>query len=107
MLDPDQYDEVAEAFDRYSERTGFPITECLMEMTRVSPGTQVLDVACGSGIVTRRAGALVGKTGRAVGIDLSPGQIRVARERAQTEGRRWMEFLVMDALQLAFAEGTF
>jgi trans-aconitate methyltransferase len=74
MLDPDRYDEVAEAFDRYSERTGFPITECLMEMTRVSGGDRLLDVACGSGIVTRRAAALIREAGKAVGIDLSPNQ---------------------------------
>jgi SAM-dependent methyltransferase len=107
MLDPDRYDEVAEAFDRYSERTGFPITECLLEMTRVSPGDRLLDVACGSGIVTRRAAASVEEVGTAIGIDLSPNQIRVARQRAQTAGYPWAEFAVMDAMGLAFGAESF
>jgi SAM-dependent methyltransferase len=107
MLDPDRYDEVAEVFDRYSERTGFPITECLMEMTRVSGGDRLLDVACGSGIVTRRAAALIREAGKAVGIDLSPNQIRVARKRARAAGYSWIDFTVMDALELAFADGSF
>lgn len=107
MLDPDQYDDVAEAFDRYSERTGFPITECLMEMTQVSRGKGVLDVACGSGIVTRRAAAIVGETGKAVGIDLSPGQIRVAMQKARAKGYHWTQFIVMDAMYLTFPENTF
>jgi SAM-dependent methyltransferase len=107
MLDPDRYDAVAEAFDRYSERTGFPITECLLEMTGVSPGDRLLDVACGSGIVTRRAAAVTGIAGRAIGIDLSPNQIHVARQRARAIGCLETDFLVMDAMELTFEAGSF
>lgn len=106
-LDPDRYDAVAEAFDRCAERTVWPITQCLIEMTRLRGGEHVLDVACGSGIVTRRAAAVVGRAGRAVGIDLSPGHIHVARQRAQAENSAWCEFIVMDALALDFADATF
>jgi hypothetical protein len=67
VRDPDRSDDVAEVFDRYSERTVLPITECLIEMTRMSIGPHelmsigqhVLDIACGSGIVTRRAAIVV------------------------------------------------
>ena len=107
MRDPDQYDDVAELFDRYSERAVLPITACLLEMTQLSIGQRVLDVACGSGIVTRRAAAVVGKTGRAVGIDLSPGQIRVAAYRSEQHGYDWSAFSLMDALQLGFADNSF
>ena len=107
MLDPDGYDAVAAAFDRYTERTAFPITECLLEMTGVRAGQAVLDVACGSGIVAHRAAALVGPSGRVTGIDLSPGQIHVARERSRALSHHWTEFLVMDALRLEFAEASF
>src|SRR5262245_14180264 len=107
MRDPDQYDDIAELFDRYSERSVLPITACLLEMTHVSIGQRVLDVACGSGIVTRRAAALVGETGRVVGIDLSPGQIRVATYRSEEQGYGWSVFSVMDALRLAFADNFF
>jgi len=107
MRDPDQYDDVAELFDRYSERTVLPITACLLEMTQLSIGQRVLDVACGSGIVTRRAAAVVGETGRAVGIDLSPGQIRVATYRSEEQGYDWSAFSVMDALRLGFADNSF
>ncbi len=107
MLDPDRYDEVAAAFDRHTERTAYPITECLLEMTRVRAGQTVLDVACGSGIVARRAAAIVGPGGRVTGIDLSPGQIRVAQERSRALGYHWNDFLVMDALRLEFADASF
>jgi len=107
MRDPDRYDDVAELFDCYSERAVLPITACLLEMTQLSIGQRVLDVACGSGIVTRRAAAVVGETGRAVGIDLSPGQIRVATYRSEEQGYDWSAFSVMDALRLGFANDSF
>jgi SAM-dependent methyltransferase len=107
LLDPDLYDDIAESFDRYSERCVFPITECLMEMSGVRTGETLLDVACGSGIVTCRAAALVGPTGQAIGIDLSPGQIRVATRKAQAQKYHWTQFRIMDALQLEFADDSF
>ena len=101
--DPDRYDEVAETFDRYSERTGGPLTECFVEMTEMRAGLHTLDVACGSGIATRRAAEAVGPNGRTVGIDLSPGQVRVARSR----GPDRIEYIVMDAMSLDFPDRSF
>jgi SAM-dependent methyltransferase len=66
-----------------------------------------LDVACGSGIVTRRAAALIGETGSAVGIDISPGQIKVARQNSVVLDQHWCEFLLMDAMHLEFVDNTF
>jgi SAM-dependent methyltransferase len=107
MNDPDHYDDVAEILDRYSERTSLPITECLMEMTGVRPGDRVLDVACGSGIAARRAASIAGPTGWVVGIDYSPGQVSVAKRRAMEAGHLWANFVLMDAMHLAFADGSF
>lgn len=101
--DPDLYDDAAETFDRYTERTGAPLTECFVEMTEMRPGMHTLDVACGSGIATRRAADAVGPEGRTVGIDLSPGQIRVARSR----GPARIEYFVMDAMALDLPDGSF
>jgi SAM-dependent methyltransferase len=102
-LDPDRYDDVAEAFDRYTERTGGPLTECFVEMTGMRPGLACLDIACGSGTATRRAAEAVGPAGRVVGIDLSPGQLRTARRR----GPDRIQYLVMDAMALDFEDKSF
>ena len=50
----------------------------------VREGAHVLDVGCGLGDVTRELAALVGKTGRVVGVDLSENM--VAESRRRTEG---------------------
>ncbi len=42
------------------------------------PGERVLDVACGTGVVSRLAAQRVGPTGTVMGLDLNPGMLAVA-----------------------------
>ena len=65
---------------------------------RLSRGRSAVDVACGTGKVTRALAKRVGPTGRVTGIDFSPGMIdraRLARADAAT-----VSFVVGDALDL-------
>jgi ubiquinone/menaquinone biosynthesis C-methylase UbiE len=51
----------------------------LVDLARPVPGERVLDVACGTGVVTRAAAHRVGLSGKVFGIDLNPGMLAVAR----------------------------
>jgi ubiquinone/menaquinone biosynthesis C-methylase UbiE len=59
----------------------------------VRPGDSVLDLACGTGLVLRHAVPLVGTAGRAVGTDVNPAMLSVARSAAGDAGARieWHE----------------
>jgi len=57
-----------------------------MAAAGLRPGQAVLDVGCGTGVLTRLAAEAVGRAGRAVGIDPTPGMIRVALEEARRLG---------------------
>ena len=48
---------------------------------RLRPGSSVLDVACGTGLVTCRAAVRVGNAGIVIGIDISEHMIEKARAR--------------------------
>lgn len=70
------------------------------------PGERVLDVGCGTGVLTRLAAEAVGASGHAVGIDPSPGMIGVARRNAvQANSRAEFRFAVIE--RLPFEEGSF
>lgn len=56
-----------------------PATQGVLRLARLQPGERVLDVACGSGLLTRAAMAAVGSRGEAVGCDVSAGMLAVAQ----------------------------
>ncbi|HUG25415.1 class I SAM-dependent methyltransferase [Piscinibacter sp.] len=62
-----------------------PMAEDLMDAASIRPGERVLDVACGTGVVTRLAAERVGSKGQVAGLDVNPAMLAVARSLTQTE----------------------
>lgn len=58
---------------------GGPVAVDLVEAANLRPGEGVLDVACGTGAVTRLSLEAVGADGRVTGLDPNPGMLAVAR----------------------------
>lgn len=58
---------------------GRPLADDLLRAAGLRPGERVLDVGCGTGVVTRLAADEVGPTGRVSGLDVNPGMLAVAR----------------------------
>jgi SAM-dependent methyltransferase len=54
----------------------------VVSAARIHPGTRVLDVACGTGVLAREGASHVGVSGRTVGLDITPGMLEVARRLA-------------------------
>src|SRR5687768_4108890 len=63
-----------------------PSTRVTLAAARPNRGERVLDVACGTGIVTSQLPPLVGGTGRVVGLDINPGMLAVASAQPKPEG---------------------
>ena len=71
----------AEAYECYLVPLLFaPGAQYLVELAAPGPGERVLDVACGTGIVARRAVAKVGSGGMVVGLDINESMLEVARK---------------------------
>lgn len=56
----------------------------IVEAVAIKPGNRVLDVACGTGAVTRELVTRVGSAGQVSAIDLAPGMVAIARRKAPT-----------------------
>jgi arsenite methyltransferase len=56
------------------------------------PGETVVDLGCGGGMDVFLAAAKVGPTGRAIGIDMTPEMLELARRNAEQSGATNVEF---------------
>jgi SAM-dependent methyltransferase len=79
-----------------------------LDLLGLQPGQRVLDVGCGSGVVTRDMARRVSPSGRAVGIDPSVEFLTIARDLARQDGLDGVaEFREGSALAIPFGDGEF
>lgn len=57
----------------------------IVQLAAIQPGEAVLDLACGTGLVSFMAGDAAGPTGSVVGVDLSDGMLSEAMKRRGSE----------------------
>jgi ubiquinone/menaquinone biosynthesis C-methylase UbiE len=68
---------------------------------------RVLDVACGTGLVTFDAAWEIGRGGSALGVDISGQMVEAARRRAEDRHAPNVDFARMDAEALDLPDGSF
>jgi SAM-dependent methyltransferase len=83
-----------------------PLGRALLERLGVERGARVLDVGCGCGQTTLELAALVGETGRVLGIDLSSAMLARAAERARA-AKLEVELITANAETHRFAPASF
>jgi ubiquinone/menaquinone biosynthesis C-methylase UbiE len=97
-----------ETYERYIVPTMMlDWTEDLLAAGSVGPGTRVLDVACGTGIVARKAAARTGPGSRVAGLDANEGMLRVAGRCARNEGFTAVGWYCSDVSRMPFSPGEF
>src|SRR3954447_4346989 len=62
------------------------VSERMVELAGVKPGSRVLDVAAGYGQPSLTAAAVAGAEGKVVATDISPQMLAYGRERAAAAG---------------------
>lgn len=77
----------AETYDSYLGPALFvPCAHLLLGEAAPRPGETAVDVACGTGIVTRQLAPMLGDSGTVIGVDFSPDMLAVARSQPADGG---------------------
>ena len=84
-----------------------PFAERLVEHGCVRPGSRVLDVACGTGVVSRAAAILAGTGGSVAGVDLGEPTLAIARSHPAEENAAPIDYAQADAAALPFDADDF
>lgn len=105
-----QWNEAATGWKRWSDRIDRAtsgISERLVELAGVQPGSRVLDVAAGYGEPSLTAARKAGADGAVVATDISAEMLAFGRERAAAAGALSIEFVESEAAALDFPEASF
>ena len=79
-----------------------------IELSGIRPGNVVLDLAGGTGDLTKAFAKRVGKTGHVVLADINESMVRVGRDRLINEGIAGnVDYTITNAEALAFPDNTF
>jgi SAM-dependent methyltransferase len=83
-----------------------PLAGHLAMVVEAAAGDRALDVACGTGALTRELARRLAPGGRVVGFDLAQPMLDMARSQP-LDGAATIEFVQGSAEQLPFADGDF
>ena len=78
----------------------FAVTKKLLDLSKIKNGDSVLDLACGTGLVTKKLIRKVGKKGQIYSIDSSESAIKIAKKWIGT--RKNLHFVRADAEKIQF-----
>ncbi|HEX3802857.1 MAG TPA: methyltransferase domain-containing protein [Solirubrobacteraceae bacterium] len=84
-----------------------PFAERLVGLVGVESGSLVLDVACGTDVVSRAAARVAGTSGSVTGVDLGEPTLGIARSLPTEQGAAPITYVQSDAASLPLADDAF
>jgi ubiquinone/menaquinone biosynthesis C-methylase UbiE len=93
--------------DNLLRKGAAPVTKRMLELSGLSSGNRLLDIASGTGEPAISAAQIVGDSGRVIGTDLVDEMLTVAREKSAAVNLGNIEFHCIDAEKLNFPAGSF
>jgi ubiquinone/menaquinone biosynthesis C-methylase UbiE len=105
---PEQLDRLAQILEiRGSQPRQIKMRDACFAAAGLSKGMSILEIGCGTGVVTRELARITGRDGRVVGIDVSPVLLDYAATRMSPAGGVRIEYRLGDAYNLDFPAKSF
>ena len=84
-----------------------PAHDVLFDFAKIQQGQKIIDIACGTGLISFRAAAATGRQGFVSGTDISDKMIEIADRTAKENGIGNIRFERMDAEELKINDKEF
>jgi ubiquinone/menaquinone biosynthesis C-methylase UbiE/uncharacterized OsmC-like protein len=101
------WDRAAGAYESGWQAQLAPAHDLMLDMVAPQLGERMLDVACGTGLVSLRLAAAVSERGSVVGTDISERMAEAASSIAGRRGVRHVQFLRHGAEAMPFPDASF
>ena len=101
------WDKAAPHYEQYWARQLQRAQDRVLALAEIAPGARVLDVACGTGLVTLRAADAAGSSGRVMGTDISQAMVDALQTNAAARGLTQVASERRDAEELGLGDDTF
>lgn len=101
------WDKAAPYYETGWQEQLWPAQQSLLFKSDPRPGEKILDISCGTGLVSLPLAEIVEPGGSVTGVDLSEGMIQEARLRVEKKGVENVCFKHMDAETLDLSDNLF
>jgi ubiquinone/menaquinone biosynthesis C-methylase UbiE len=101
------WDKAANHYENYWQQQLKPAQDKLLEMAKLQRDERVVDIACGTGLVTFPAAQQVGRNGFVLGTDISDGMVNISRVLADEKNYNNVQFERMDAEELNIMDNSY
>lgn len=101
------WDKAAVYYENYWQDQLKPAQQLLLKMADIKGGEKIIDIACGTGLVSFPAAELVGGNGFLLGTDISDKMVELSTFIANEKKISNIKFERMDAEQLNVEDETF
>ena len=101
------WDKAAEYYENSWQDQLKPAQEKLLQLAQVKPGEKIIDIACGTGLVSFPLADKTGEDGFVTATDISERMVEMARSAAKEKNYTHIEFERMDAEELKLQDGIY
>jgi ubiquinone/menaquinone biosynthesis C-methylase UbiE len=95
------WDKAANYYENFWHKQLKPAQDKLLELANLQPGEKLIDIACGTGLVSFAAAEKLGSTGFVMGTDISDNMVAICKQQAKEKKYSSVQFERMDAEELS------